>query len=239
MDKIVINGNIPLNGEVEIGGAKNSVLPLMAACVLADSPCLLHNVPKVQDMESMRLVLHTLGVKATRYGEHTLMVDPTGLKGYEAPYDLVRKMRASIYVMGALLAKVRKARVSLPGGCAIGLRPINIHLKGFQSLGAEIQIDEGYVNADGANMKGSEIYLDVPSVGATVNIMLAATLTPGTTLIENAALEPEIADVANFLNKMGADIKGAGTSIIQIEGVKSLQGTEYSVIPDRIEAGPT
>jgi UDP-N-acetylglucosamine 1-carboxyvinyltransferase len=237
MDKIVIEGGIPLQGEVTVGGAKNSVLALMPAAILADSPTLLHNVPMVQDVESMCLVLETLGVKVGRYPNHTLMIDPTSLNIYEAPYDLVRKMRASIYVLGALLGKVKKARVSLPGGCAIGLRPVNLHIKGIQALNADIQIDEGYINATGDKMKGADIYLDIPSVGATVNIMLAAVKTPGTTLIENAALEPEIADVAEFLNKMGAKIKGAGTSIIQIEGVKSLQGTEYSVIPDRIEAG--
>ena len=185
----------------------------------------------------MALVLGTLGVKVNRYQEHTLMVDPTGLNSFEAPYDLVRKMRASIYVMGALLGKVKKARVSIPGGCAIGMRPINLHLKGFESLNTKITLEEGYINADGSQMKGNEIYLDITSVGATVNIMLAAVLTPGRTLIENAALEPEIVDVADLLNKMGANIKGAGTSIIQVEGVTSLHGTEFTVIADRIEAG--
>lgn len=237
MDKIIITGGVPLQGDVTVSGAKNSVLALMAACILADSPCLLHNVPIVSDVEHMLLVMKTLGVKANRYDNHSLMIDPTTLTGFEAPYDLVRKMRASIYVLGSLLGKVRKARVSMPGGCAIGLRPINLHLKGFQSLGCDIQIDSGYVNASGEGLRGAEVYLDFPSVGATVNVMLAAVLAPGKTLIENAALEPEIEDLANFLKKMGAKISGAGSSIIQIEGVKHLNGTDYTVIPDRIEAG--
>lgn len=237
MDKIIITGGVPLQGDVTVSGAKNSVLALMAACILADSPCLLHNVPIVSDVEHMLLVMKTLGVKANRYDNHSLMIDPTTLAGFEAPYDLVRKMRASIYVLGSLLGKVRKARVSMPGGCAIGLRPINLHLKGFQSLGCDIQIDSGYVNASGEGLRGAEVYLDFPSVGATVNVMLAAVLAPGKTLIENAALEPEIEDLANFLKKMGAKISGAGSSIIQIEGVKHLNGTDYTVIPDRIEAG--
>ncbi len=237
MDKIVITGGKKLEGEVEISGSKNSVLPLMAGAILADSPCILHNVPILHDVETMAQVLKTLGIKVNRYQEHTLMIDPTHLKSHEAPYDLVRKMRASIYVLGALIAKVGKARVSLPGGCAIGLRPVNLHIKGIQALGVDMQIEEGYINATANQLRGNEIYLDQPSVGATVNIMLAATKAKGKTLIENAALEPEIEDLANFLNKMGAKILGAGTSIIQIEGVDSLSGVDYKVIPDRIEAG--
>lgn len=237
MDKIAIIGGKRLEGEVEISGAKNSVLSLMAGAILADSPCILHNVPQLHDVETMAQVLKTLGIKVNRYQEHTLMIDPTHLKSHEAPYDLVRKMRASIYVLGALIAKLGKARVSLPGGCAIGLRPVNLHIKGIQALGVDMQIEEGYINATVNKLQGSEIYLDQPSVGATVNIMLAATKAKGKTLIENAAREPEIEDLANFLNKMGAKILGAGTSIIQIDGVDSLSGVDYKVIPDRIEAG--
>jgi UDP-N-acetylglucosamine 1-carboxyvinyltransferase len=210
MDKIAIIGGNKLEGEVEISGAKNSVLSLMAGAILADSPCILHNVPHLHDVETMAQVLKTLGIKIQRYNEHTLMIDPTHLKSHEAPYDLVRKMRASIYVLGALIAKLGKARVSLPGGCAIGLRPVNLHIKGIQALGVDIQIEEGYINATVKKLQGSEIYLDQPSVGATVNIMLAATKAKGKTLIENAAREPEIEDLANFLNKMGAKILGAG-----------------------------
>ena len=237
MDKIRIVGGQKLKGEVQIGGSKNSTLPLMAASILANEKCVLHNVPKVQDVHSMELVLNTLGIQVNRENNHTLIIDPIGLSGYEAPYDLVRKMRASIYVLGPLLAKLKKARVSLPGGCAIGLRPINLHIKGIQALGAKVEIEEGFINATADKLKGAEIYLDLPSVGATINIMLAAVVAEGKTLIENAAQEPEIEDVANFMNKMGAKITGAGTPVIQIEGVEELTAAEHTVIPDRIEAG--
>ncbi|MCX7919248.1 MAG: UDP-N-acetylglucosamine 1-carboxyvinyltransferase [bacterium] len=237
MDKIRIIGGQRLTGEVKISGAKNSTLPLMAASILANEKCVLHNVPNVQDIISMELMLNTLGIQVNRENTHTLIIDPIGLSGYEAPYDLVRKMRASIYVLGPLLAKLKKARVSLPGGCAIGLRPINLHIKGIQALGAKVEIEEGYINATADKLKGAEIYLDLPSVGATINIMLAAVLAEGKTLIENAAQEPEIEDVAQFMNKMGARITGAGTPVIQIEGVEELTAAEHTVIPDRIEAG--
>ncbi|MDI6783067.1 MAG: UDP-N-acetylglucosamine 1-carboxyvinyltransferase [bacterium] len=237
MDKIRIIGGQKLEGEVEISGSKNSTLPLMTASILANEKCVLHNIPKVQDVHTMELVLNTLGIRVNRENNHTLIIDPIGLSGYEAPYDLVRKMRASIYVLGPLLAKLKKARVSLPGGCAIGLRPINLHIKGIQALGAKVEIEEGFINATADKLKGTEIYLDLPSVGATVNIMLAAVVAEGKTLIENAAQEPEIEDVASFMNKMGAKITGAGTPVIQIEGVEELTSAEHTVIPDRIEAG--
>jgi UDP-N-acetylglucosamine 1-carboxyvinyltransferase len=237
MDRIRIVGGTKLKGEVKISGSKNSTLPLMAASILATEKCVLHNVPKVQDVHSMELVLNTLGIQVYRENNHTLIIDPIGLSGFEAPYDLVRKMRASIYVLGPLLAKLKKARVSLPGGCAIGLRPVNLHIKGIQALGAKVDIEEGFINATAEKLKGAEIYLDIPSVGATVNIMLTAVVAEGTTLIENAAQEPEIEDVANFMNKMGARITGAGTPVIQIEGVEELTAAEHTVIPDRIEAG--
>lgn len=237
MDKLVIEGGYPLFGEVEISGSKNSSLPILAACILATDKCILHNVPNVKDIEHMSLVLETLGLKVERVAEHSLCIDPTGLKNYEAPYDLVRKMRASVYVLGALLGKLRKARVSLPGGCAIGVRPIDLHIKGLESLGANIQIESGYINAVAHKIKGTDIYLDFPSVGATVNIMLTAVVAEGITKIENAAKEPEIEDLARFLNKMGAKISGAGTETIIIEGVPKLYNAEYEIIPDRIEAG--
>jgi UDP-N-acetylglucosamine 1-carboxyvinyltransferase len=237
MDRIRIVGGTKLKGEVKISGSKNSTLPLMAASILANEKCVLHNVPKVQDVHSMELVLNTLGIQVYRENNHTLIIDPIGLSGFEAPYDLVRKMRASIYVLGPLLAKLKKARVSLPGGCAIGLRPVNLHIKGIQALGAKVDIEEGFIHATAEKLKGAEIYLDIPSVGATVNIMLTAVVAEGKTLIENAAQEPEIEDVANFMNKMGAKITGAGTPVIQIEGVEELTAAEHTVIPDRIEAG--
>lgn len=235
MDKIIIKGNNPLRGSVQIRGSKNAVLPLMAGALLAEDPCILHNVPCLHDVFTMDKILTQMGVEIEFTGRFMTIKTPPNINPY-APYDLVRKMRASFFVLGPLLARFGKAKVSLPGGCAIGTRPVDIHLKGLEKLGAEISLENGYVIAKG-KLKGAEIYLDFPSVGATENLMMASTLAEGITKIYNSAQEPEIVDLANFLNKLGAKITGAGTEIITIEGVKELGGCEHTVIPDRIEAG--
>ncbi len=235
MDKIIIRGNNPLHGKVQIHGAKNAVLPLMAASILAESPSVLHNVPCLHDVFTMDKLLTQMGIQVEFTGRYMTISVPNKISPV-APYDLVRKMRASFFVLGPLLARFGKARVSLPGGCAIGTRPVDIHLKGLEKLGARIRLEEGYVIAEG-NLKGTDIYLDFPSVGATENLMMSATLAKGTTRLFNSAQEPEIVDLANFLNKLGAKIEGAGTEVITIKGVKSLVGAEHHVIPDRIEAG--
>ncbi|HOV31879.1 MAG TPA: UDP-N-acetylglucosamine 1-carboxyvinyltransferase [Candidatus Hydrogenedens sp.] len=235
MDKIIIRGNNPLQGKVQIRGSKNAVLPLMAASILAEAPCVLHNVPCLHDVFTMDKLLTQMGVQIEFTGRYMTLSIPDDITPI-AFYDLVRKMRASFFVLGPLLARCGKARVSLPGGCAIGTRPVDIHLKGLEQLGAKIRLEEGYVVAEG-RLKGADIYLDFPSVGATENLMMAATRAKGITHLFNAAQEPEIIDLANFLNKLGAEIKGAGTEVITIKGTKSLSGTEHYVIPDRIEAG--
>ncbi|RNB82061.1 UDP-N-acetylglucosamine 1-carboxyvinyltransferase [Brevibacillus fluminis] len=238
MDKIVVRGGRALAGNVKVSGAKNAVLPIIAASILAEEgTCLIHEVPGLDDVHTICELIRSLQVNVT-YDNETLTVDATGLKGIEASYDLVRKMRASFLVMGPLLARKGRARVALPGGCAIGTRPIDQHLKGFEAMGAKIEIGQGFIEAtvDG-RLKGAKIYLDIPSVGATENIMMAAALAEGTTVIENAAEEPEIVDLANFLNSMGAKIRGAGTGSIRIEGVERMRGCVHYVIPDRIEAG--
>lgn len=235
MDKIIIRGNNPLKGKVSIHGAKNAVLPLMAASILAESPCVLHNVPCLHDVFTMDKLLTQMGVQIEFTGRYMSLSVPDRITPI-APYDLVRKMRASFFILGPLLARYGKARVSLPGGCAIGTRPVDIHLKGLEKLGAKIRLEEGYVIAEG-KLKGTDIYLDFPSVGATENLMMSATRARGTTRLFNPAQEPEIVDLANFLNKLGAKIEGAGTEVITIRGTKSLSGTEHHVIPDRIEAG--
>lgn len=238
MDTIIIRGGKPLTGSIKVQGAKNAVLPIMAASLLGtNSPSMIEDVPLLQDVMTMKAVLDSFGVHS--YMENNrLTIDATHIHSVEAPNDLVGQMRASVLVMGPLLARMGKARISLPGGCAIGSRPIDQHLKGFEALGAEIQIEQGYIEAHVANrLMGAQIYLDVPSVGATENIMMAATMAIGETLIENAAEEPEIVDLANYLNAMGANIRGAGTGTIRIEGVSELRGTTHNVIPDRIEAG--
>ncbi len=208
----------------------------MAASLLANGQCILQDVPWLADVDTAVAVLERLGAAVNRQG-HLMTVEINNINNHEAPYEFVRKMRASFLVMGPLLARIGKARISLPGGCAIGTRPIDLHLKGFAALGAEITCGHGYVEAVAKELKGARIYLDFPSVGATENIMMAAALAQGQTIIENAAEEPEIVDLANFLNVMGANIKGAGTNLIKIEGVKELKGGEHTVIPDRIEAG--
>lgn len=236
MSSIVIEGGRPLEGIVKISSAKNAVLPVIAASLLTESECIIEDAPELEDVKVMREVLKSLGAKAHREGD-SIKISAGTIDSFEAPYDLVRKMRASFLVMGPLLARKGRARISMPGGCAIGSRPIDLHLKGFASLGAEIELGHGFVEAKCEKLKGSTIYLDFPSVGATENIMMAAALAEGQTTIGNAAKEPEIIDIANFLNTMGARIRGAGTDVIKIDGVKELSGISYTVIPDRIETG--
>ena len=241
MAKYIVKQSGPLKGEVHISGAKNAVLPLMAAALLSDDVCIIDAVPCLRDVSLMKEILSSLGSDIEEIGENTISIHTEDIYSTEVEKDLVSKMRASILVMGPLLARKGRVRIPLPGGCAIGARPIELHLKGFEILGAVISEDENgeYVEAvaGGQGMIGDQIYLDFPSVGATENIMMAAVLAEGTTYIENAAEEPEIVDLANFLNKMGAKIKGAGTDTIRIEGVKKLHGAKHTVIPDRIEAG--
>lgn len=237
MDKFVIKGGFPLKGKLRVNGAKNATLPILAACLLTEGKSHLENVPCLTDIVTMCEVLKGLGVKAERKNQ-TVDVDSTSLSCWETPYDLVKLMRASILVLGPLLARCRRARVSLPGGCNIGARPVDLHLKGLRELGASIEVRNGYIEARvKKNLRGANIYLDVPSVGATENIMFAASLAKGTTLIKNPSCDPEVIDVANFLKKMGAHIEGEGTDIIRIDGVKELFPANHSVIPDRIEAG--
>jgi UDP-N-acetylglucosamine 1-carboxyvinyltransferase len=240
MDKLIINGGKRLEGTISVSGSKNATLPIaVAAAILADSASVIHNVPNLRDIDTLCAVLEVLGATA-KFKNSSLYIEPGNRIAYEAPYDLVRKMRASIYVLGPLAARLGMAKVSFPGGCAIGPRPIDLHLKGLEQLGAEIEIDGGYIVARADRLVGAEMYLRGPhgsSVGATANVMMAATLAEGTTIIRGAACEPEVADLANFLNAMGAKVKGAGTSTLTIHGVKRLRGTEHTVIPDRIEAG--
>jgi len=238
MCKIIVRGSRRLSGTVRISGAKNAVLPVMAASLLAEEGAsVIRDVPLLEDVVTIRQVLSSLGAVICHDGD-TVAVDASSLQSFEPPYELVRKMRASFLVMGPLLTRFGQARISLPGGCAIGTRPIDQHLKGFEAMGAEIALGQGYIDARAnGRLKGAKIYLDVPSVGATQNIMMAAALADGTTVIENAAREPEIVDLANFMNGMGAVVRGAGTSMIRIEGVERLRGAEHTVIPDRVEAG--
>lgn len=237
LEKFVIKGGFPLKGKLKVNGAKNATLPLLAACLLTEGKSHLENVPYLTDIITMCRVLEKLGAKIERK-KKTVEVDSASLSCWETPYDLVRLMRASILVLGPLLARCRRARVSLPGGCNIGTRPVDLHLKGLKQLGARIEVRNGYIEARvKENLQGSNIHLDVPSVGATENIMFAASLAKGTTLIKNTSCDPEVIDVANFLKKMGAHIEGEGTDMIRIEGVKELFPATHSVIPDRIEAG--
>jgi UDP-N-acetylglucosamine 1-carboxyvinyltransferase len=236
LEKIVIEGGVPLTGKVTISGAKNAVLPIITASLLGDGVSTLRDIPFLADVQVICEVLHHLGIK-TKYGDGELMIDASQLLSVEAPYEYMRRMRASFLIMGPLLARMGRAKVSLPGGCAIGSRPIDLHLKGFEAMGARITIGHGYIDAQADKLKGSRVYLDFPSVGATENIIMAATMAEGTTFIENAAEEPEIVDLATFLNAMGASIKGAGTKVVRIDGVKELHSVEHTVIPDRIEAG--
>ncbi|SDE34386.1 UDP-N-acetylglucosamine 1-carboxyvinyltransferase [Paenibacillus sp. UNCCL117] len=238
MSKIIVRGGKKLSGRVRIHGAKNAVLPIIAASLLGmEGESVIHDAPPLDDVMVINKVLESLGVEV-EYKHESIRVNATRIATCEASYELVRKMRASFLVMGPLLARMGQARISLPGGCAIGTRPIDQHLKGFEAMGAEIELGQGYIEARvQGRLKGAKIYLDVASVGATENIMMAATLAEGTTLIENAAKEPEIVDLANYLNAMGARIRGAGTGTIRIDGVERLGGAVHTVIPDRIEAG--
>lgn len=238
MDKLVIQQSPPLSGEVIISGAKNAALPLLMASLLCDSPITFANVPVLRDINTSVKLLEGMGVKVDYIDPHRLQIDPTQLNSTVASYDLVRTMRASILVLGPLLARYGKADVSLPGGCAIGARPVDIHLTGLEQMGAKIDVEDGYIkaNVDG-RLQGCKIVMDIVSVGATENLMMAAALAQGTTTLENAAREPEIVDLANCLNAMGGKVSGAGTSEIVIEGVETLSGCHYSVLPDRIETG--
>ncbi|MBA4602977.1 UDP-N-acetylglucosamine 1-carboxyvinyltransferase [Thermoactinomyces mirandus] len=238
MEKIIVQGGTRLRGRVKVHGAKNAVLPLIAASILVSrGDILIMDVPLLEDVKTITQMMKHLGIKVD-LGNEEVVINAEKVGSTEAPYDLMRKMRASVLVMGPLLARKKHARIPLPGGCAIGSRPIDLHLKGFEAMGVRFDIGQGYIEGkiDG-RLKGATIYLDFPSVGATQNIMMAATLAQGRTVIENAACEPEIVDLANFLNTMGAKIRGAGTDEIRIDGVDFLRGTEYTVIPDRIEAG--
>ncbi len=237
MSKIIVEKSGPLKGTVRVSGAKNAVLPILAATLLSTEKCILEEVPALRDVDVICEVLSSLGADVKRLERDKVEVLASRLDEVEAPYELVRKMRASFLVMGPLLARMGRARISMPGGCAIGTRPIDLHLKGFKALGANITLGHGFVEASADKLIGTKIYLDFPSVGATENIMMAAVLAEGETIIQNAAEEPEITDLANFLNKMGANIKGAGTDTIKIKGVKELLGASHPVIPDRIEAG--
>jgi len=235
VDKFIIEGGKKLKGTVKINGAKNAVLPIMAATLLTGGITTLKNVPDIKDVRTMEEVLRRIGAEVTRKGS-TLKINPNKVIYPEAPYELVRKMRASFVVLGPLLSRLSRAKVSMPGGCALGARPVNLHLKGLARLGAEIKIIHGYVEAKVRKLKGNVITLDYPSVGATQNIIMAACRAKGKTIIENAALEPEIVDLAAYLNKCGAHIIGAGTETIEIHGVSNLYGIDYTVIPDRLEA---
>ena len=238
MAKYLVKNSGPLKGEVTISGAKNSVLPIMAATLLADEECLIYDAPDLRDVDVMCRIMEGLGVKVKAdLANSVLSLNSEHITTNEAPTELVKRMRASILTMGPLLARLGSARVALPGGCAIGARPIDLHLKGFEKMGAEITFGSNYVEAKADRLKGAKIYLDYPSVGATENLVIAASLADGTTVLENVAEEPEIVDLANYLNKMGAKIKGAGTDTIKIEGVERLHGTKHCVIPDRIETG--
>ncbi len=236
MDKIIIHGGRPLKGSVNVGGAKNAALPILASALLSDGWSTFSNVPDLKDIESIVSLLSHLGVDVETDGQ-TVRTNASRLCNHEAPYDLVRKMRASILVLGPLLARLKKARVSLPGGCSIGARPINIHLKGLTQLGADIRLEHGYVEATAGKLKGCDLFLDIPTVTGTENLMMAAVLAKGVTILRNAAREPEIVALAEALCKMGADIQGAGTSVITVRGVSELSPAEITIIPDRIEAG--
>ena len=238
MEKLVIHGGKPLEGTVRVSGAKNAVLPIIVASMLGTTQSTLTEIPKLADVHTVCDVIASLGVHIEHPERDTLVIDAHELTSTTAPYDLVRRMRASFLVMGPLLARKGRAQISLPGGCSIGARPIDLHLKAFEAMGAVINLENGDIEATAPNgLKGAQIYLDFPSVGATENILMAASMAEGKTVLENAAEEPEIVDLATYLNSMGANIRGAGTNVIRIEGVKELHGANHAVIPDRIEAG--
>jgi len=238
MEKLVINGRKVLEGSVEINGAKNAAVAILPAAIMASQgKCKIDNVPDIEDVHCLERILKDLGCSVNKIDNNTLEIDATDVKRVEACTADVRRMRASYYFIGALLSRFKKARVELPGGCPIGVRPIDQHIKGFEALGAKVNIENGAVTVEAEQLHGANIFFDVVSVGATINVMIAATLAEGLTVLENVAKEPHVVDVANFLNSMGADIKGAGTDVIRVKGVEKLTGCNYSVIPDQIEAG--
>lgn len=237
MEQYIIKGGKPLEGEVVIGGAKNAALGILAAAIMTDETVTIDNLPNVRDINVLLQAIEGIGAKVDRISDHVVKINGKGISSVDIDYEFIRKIRASYYLLGALLGKYRKSRVALPGGCNIGSRPIDQHIKGFKALGAEVKIESGMIETRAEELVGNHIYMDVVSVGATINIMMAACLAEGKTIIENAAKEPHIVDVASFLNSMGANIKGAGTDVIRIVGVEKLHGSEYSIIPDQIEAG--
>ena len=238
LEKLVITGNTPLKGEVIISGAKNAAVALIPATLLINGVCTIENLPNISDVKLYCDILTSLGSVVTWNSEHEVTIDNRNINSYKAPSEITSKFRASYYLIGALLGRCKKAQVGLPGGCNLGTRPIDQHIKGFEALGADVEVANGNITAKARKLTATSIYMDVVSVGATINIMLASVLADGTTIIDNAAKEPHIVDVANFLNTMGADIRGAGTDIIKINGVKELKGNAtYSVVPDQIEAG--
>ena len=237
MDKLIITGGKPLKGEIRISGAKNAALPIIVSTLLSDDPVLIRNIPHLHDITTTMELLGRMGVSLTMDEKMDVEVNPATIKSYIAPYELVKTMRASILVLGPLLARFGEAEVSLPGGCAIGARPVNLHIHGLELMGADIKVEDGYIKAKCERLKGAKIVLDVVTVTGTENLMMAACLAKGTTILENAAREPEVVDLANCLNAMGAKVKGAGTDTITIEGVDRMHGTTYDILPDRIETG--
>ncbi len=237
MDKLIITGGAPLNGEIRISGAKNAALPILAATLLADEPVMVRNIPHLHDITTTMGLLGRMGVQLVLDEKMGVEVDATTIKECIAPYELVKTMRASILVLGPLLSRYGEAVVSLPGGCAIGSRPVNLHIAGLEAMGADIRVEGGYIHAKAKRLKGARIFFDIVTVTGTENIMMAATLAEGTTILENAAREPEVVDLANCLNAMGAQVRGAGTDTVTIEGVERLHGAHYTILPDRIETG--
>ena len=237
MEQYIIKGGNPLVGEVEIGGAKNAALAILAAAIMTDETVLIDNLPDVNDVNVLLEAIQGIGAMVQRIDRHTVKINGSTITSFDIEYDYIKKIRASYYLLGALLGKYRKAEGALPGGCNIGSRPIDQHLKGFRALGADVDIEHGKIVAEADHLRGTHLYFDVVTVGATINVMMAAALAEGTTIMENVAKEPHVVDVANFLNSMGANIRGAGTDVIKIRGVRSLHKTEYSIIPDQIEAG--
>ena len=237
MEQYIIKGGNPLVGEVEIGGAKNAALAILAAAIMTDETVLIDNLPDVNDVNVMLEAISGIGAMVQRIDRHTVKINGSTIGDFNIEYDYIKKIRASYYLLGALLGKYRRAEVALPGGCNIGSRPIDQHLKGFRALGADVDIEHGKIVAESEKLRGTHLYFDVVSVGATINVMMAAAMADGMTIMENVAKEPHVVDVANFLNSMGANIRGAGTDVIKIRGVRSLHKTEYSIIPDQIEAG--
>ncbi len=237
MEQYIIKGGNPLVGEVEIGGAKNAALAILAAAIMTDETVQIDNLPDVNDINVMLEAISGIGAMVQRLDRHTVKINGGTIANFDIEYDYIKKIRASYYLLGALLGKYKRAEVALPGGCNIGSRPIDQHLKGFRALGADVDIEHGKIVAEADHLKGTHLYFDVVSVGATINVMMAAAMSEGMTIMENVAKEPHVVDVANFLNSMGANIRGAGTDVIKIRGVRSLHKTEYSIIPDQIEAG--